>query len=302
LLTEVYGLLVQAHYQTTPADLRNLLDQTRLLLFAQKTNQTLTGAALVAIEGEIPNELHRPIMQKQRRLADQILPQLLAQSSGEANGLNERFARIVRIAIHPAIQQQGFGTRLFAQLEKQLCSDTANLNGVNSIGVSFGADRLTLSFWLKQGLKPVHYGYKVNPRSALRSACLINSSHRPISQSIEKAGRILRANTKAQLSINDNHDPVQTQLLGAIDSQHRQSLTSIEIKRLIHDYCQAHRSFMDSVGLLSSAEFFTEFDEVQTLVQHTLEGYRQMSPNTRRATEAQLRTALIATGLFAEFD
>jgi len=302
LLVEVYGLLVQAHYQTTPADLRNLLDQHRLLVFAQRTGQVLTGAALVALEGEIPSDFHQAIMYKQRRLADQILPQLLAQSSGEPNVLKERFARIVRIAIHPDIHRQGFGTHLFEQLNNQFTSNTTYLPRVDGVGVSFGADLHTLSFWLKQGLKPVHYGYRTNPRSALRAACLIISTHTSIKQSIDKACRILHVNTQAQLSQDDNVDVIQKQLLEATKPIAGASLSSFDTKVLIHDFCKARRSFIDSVGLLLTSDIFRENEAVHKVVHQTLNGYRYMPPKTRHAAEVHLRSVLLETGAFTEFD
>jgi len=301
LLAEVYGLLVQAHYQTTPADLRNLFDQHRLLVFIQRTGQTLTGAAVVALEGAIPIELHQAIMHKQRQLADQLLPQLLAQLSGEADALKERFARIVRIAIHPDIHRQGFGTHLFKQLHEQLTSNDTDRGTATSVGVSFGADQLTLSFWLKLGLIPIHYGYKTNPRSGLRAACLMNSSHLPIKQSIAKACQILRMNTQAQLSQEANSDPVQKQLLEATKSTERVNMSSLAIKRLIHDFCLARRSFIDSVGLLLSSDLFSENEAVLKVVHNTLDGYRHMTPKRRHAAEEQLRSVLFETGVFVEF-
>jgi len=292
LLSEVYGLLVQAHYQTTPADLRNLLDQPRLLLFVQRTNQTITGAALVALEGDIATDLHQHVMHKKRRLANQILPQLLAQSSGEAHVLTMQFARVVRIAIHPDIQQRGFGSQLFAQIQKQVSTNTTDMTTVNSVGVSFGADQHTLSFWLKQGLKPIHYGYKTNPRSGLRAACLMNSSHTNVAQSIDKARYVLRLNTQAQLSQDSSDDPVQNLLLSATKTTDGMRLSSVEINRLIHDFQQSRRSFTDTVGLLLHSGLFIETDAVHQSTHQMLSEYRHMPPKKRRAAEQQLRTAL----------
>ncbi len=296
LLAQVYGLLVQAHYQTTPADLRNLLDQSHLLLFVQKTDQVLTGAALVALEGEIPSDLHQLILHKKRRLADQILPQLLAQSSGEADALNERFARIVRIAIHPAIHQQGFGTHLFNQLHEQLTTDAIKHVQVTGIGASFGADENTLSFWLKQGLKPIHYGYKINPRSALRAACLISSQHSPVKESIDKACWLLHVNIQARISQITDTDSIEKKLLAATKSANETSLSSHDIERLIHDFCQARRSFIDTVGLLLTSDFLNETNAVHDAVRHTLANYQYLSPKSRKSAEKQLRSVLLNTG------
>lgn len=243
LLEEIYSLLIQAHYQTTPADLRNMLDEEQLLVFAQYDNKTLTGAALVAIEGEIPNELHTDIVQKKRRLPDQILPQLLAQSAADTTALIHSYARIVRIAIHPELHRQGFGTQLINDLQTQLYKLSS------SIGASFGADTQAISFWLKLGFTPIHYGYKANPRSGLRSACLLKAKEPSVVSTINKAATILHKNLDVLDLYANETDEVRARLITATE-QNKISLSESEKLVLLSAFSQSSRSFIDTVGFI----------------------------------------------------
>lgn len=291
LLREVYGLLIQAHYQTTPADLRNILDKDGVLVFVQHTNNRLTGAALVALEGNIPTKLHGPIMQKQRRLNDQIIPQLLAQSSGDGRGLSLRYARIVRIAIVPSIQNKGFGKSFFAQLSR-LLSDKADC-----IGASFGADKASLSFWLSLGLKPIHYGYKVNPRSGLRAACLASSEHPQASTLIANASRILHINTSAFVECQSQNDTVAPLILAASEtalSELTRELSDALIQKNISAFNSGNRSFIDTAGLLLAHATANKDATLKSSIKQTIADFSTLNPSARREHENLLRTLLSA--------
>jgi len=243
LLEAIYALLIQAHYQTTPSDLRNMLDQQQLLIFAQRTNNILTGAAIVAMEGEIATHLHTAIVYKERRLTDQILPQLLAQSASDASVLSLRCARIVRIAVHPSLHRRGFGSNLCHALIDQLTSR------IDYVGASFGADEQTLSFWQSLGFTPIHYGFKKNPRSGLKSACLIKSTDKSAANSIDMAAWILHENLRALAQHDNQNDLVRDQLIAATRTANGR-LTQAQMDQLIIDFCRSQRSFIDTVAFL----------------------------------------------------
>jgi len=285
LLEEIYALLVQAHYQTTPADLRHMLDQEQLLVFAQRTNNVLTGAALVALEGNIPIELHQDIVQKRRRLPDQILPQLLAQSTAEPNVLLLRYARIVRIAVHPTLQRRGFGTKLFKQLSIHLKPT------YNQIGASFGADEQSLSYWLKLGLTPIHYGYKANPRSGLRSACLMAGGDVNATRAIEKGMCILHKNLLMLEKHSIETDQVRAQLIQATDKP-SMDLSDIETRRLVTDFCQSNRSFIDTVGFIQQTMTNQTSETVQHHFVSLLQQREQLKPKHRQIAEQAIRDFL----------
>jgi len=269
-LSAVYGLLVQAHYQTTPNDLRNILDAPQLYVFAQYCGTTLTGAALVAIEGSIPDDLHTPIVDNTRRLPDQLIPQLLAQAADETAVLGKPFARVVRIAIHPNIQRQGFGTAFLNQLR------ASPALALHTLAASFGADVATLAFWLKLGYVPVHYGYKANPRSGLRSVCVIHKQSALLSV-IESAAAILRSNLIASQSW-DVGDAQLCQLLLAHLEQYNTPIPDHKQRALVRRFSNGQRQFMDTIG-------FIDKDHLATL-----SDYSNASVQLRKSLENSLRT------------
>ena len=286
VLDEIYALLIQAHYQTTPADLRNLIDKEQLLVFAQHTNHVLTGAALVALEGGIAPGLHDDIMSKERRLPDQLLPQLLAQSAAEKSVLNLNFSRIVRIAVHPQLQRRGYGTALFKAIREQL----RPLN--TTLGTSFGADSESVSFWLKLGLTPIHYGYKVNARSGVRSACLMLDGEQTAAPAIAKARSILHRNLAALLEQNKDDDPVGERLLQATDRPDN-AVTTQTITSLLADFCECRRSFIDTVGLIELSAAVAPLNGVAEHIHNLTQRHRQLTPTQRRKAEQALREYLI---------
>ncbi len=269
LLAAVYGLLIQAHYQTTPNDLRNILDAPQLQVYAQFSGTTMTGAALVATEGNIPGELHTPIIENSRRLPDQLVPQLLAQSANDASVLAQPFARIVRVAIHPHIQRQGFGTAFLNQLKSRPSLKPYTL------AASFGADTATLGFWLQLGYTPVHYGYKRNPRSGLRSVCVIHS-HSPVKAVIESATTILRQNLLTSQRLSLAHDQICQQLLEHL-AHHSTPLSEHQRMELQRKFLQGQRQFMDTIGFIDDA------------LLATMNSYHQASAQDRKKLENNLR-------------
>ena len=265
LLGAVYGLLVQAHYQTTPNDLRNILDAPQLQIFAQYCGSTLTGAALVALEGNIPTDLHSPIVENTRRLSDQLVPQVLAQSANDETVLAQSFARIVRVAIHPNIQRNGFGTAFLNQLRQW-----PNLTS-HTLSASFGADSGTLAFWVKLGFTPVHYGFKPNPRSGLRSVCVIHkqSTLLPV---IELAATILRKNLTASQNWELSDASLSQQLIENLEP-YNTTLSDQKISEILQRFCKGQRQFMDTIGFIDGEHLATmsEYPGASAAFRKTLE-------------------------------
>ncbi|MEO9508053.1 MAG: hypothetical protein ABJG28_02620, partial [Nonlabens ulvanivorans] len=89
LLKQVFAVLVTAHYQTSPNDLRLLLDNENISLVTLSFKEQLLGVALLLKEGASKNEHIKSLLQtNQRRLKDQFLPQSLLTHCGEENSFN----------------------------------------------------------------------------------------------------------------------------------------------------------------------------------------------------------------------
>lgn len=153
-LAQLHGLLVAAHYRTTPLDLRQLLDGPNLRLYAALTRDAaVAGVLLAAGEGGFDAALAAEVHAGRRRPRGHLIPQSLAQHLGVAEGARLRCMRVVRIAVHEAVRGRGIGRALLATL-----ADEAARDGFDLLGTSFSAETGVLRFWQAAGLGPVRVG------------------------------------------------------------------------------------------------------------------------------------------------
>jgi tRNA(Met) cytidine acetyltransferase len=172
-LSQITGLLTQAHYKTSPNDFRLLLDGSNIQLYTLRSNDSaaaIIGTALVAIEGKLPAPLCRQIWQGERRIKGHLLAQTLSCHGGFSDAPAYRYARVIRIAIHPERQHQGLGSQLLQQLEKQL-----QQQGCDFIGSSFGASTRLLRFWQQNQMTVVRLGISKEATSNEYSAIVLKA-------------------------------------------------------------------------------------------------------------------------------
>jgi tRNA(Met) cytidine acetyltransferase len=167
-LQQLFGLLVLAHYRTTPLDFRLLLDAPNLRTLLLRDGSTIVGVALLSAEGGFDPDLAREIWAGHRRPRGH----LLAQSLGAHVGLNSapclKGLRIVRIAIHPDAQRRGLGSRLLSEIR-----NTARSEGFDYLGTSFGLSETLFNFWLRNGLRPVRLGLRTGTSSGDHSVLML---------------------------------------------------------------------------------------------------------------------------------
>ena len=147
LLHSVFELLVQAHYQTSPNDLQQLLSAPNLKIITAKQDHLLLGVVLCIEEGKI--------MPTATRVHGHLVPQVLCKNyaSGDFSMLSTW--RVMRIAVHPEYQQQGVGKKLLKTLK-----EIARQARIDYLSSSFGASNELLPFWFNQGYTPLHVGVK----------------------------------------------------------------------------------------------------------------------------------------------
>ena len=178
LLRQLFGLLVTAHYQTRPSDLQQILDAPNLSIHVLQQAQQIVGVALLSREGGFDPELSAAIQRGQRRPHGHLVPQTLsfhAQLAGAAELVCER---IMRIAIHPAIQGQGWGQQLVQQVFQY-----AALQATDYLAVSYALSPELLQFWQQSGFILARIGHRQDTASASRSAVQIRA--------ISTAGEVL---------------------------------------------------------------------------------------------------------------
>ena len=151
LMRSLFGLLVQAHYQTSPNDLQQLLNAPNIKIFtASRPNNQLTeilGAVLCIEEGKINPGVNR--------VHGHLVPQLLTKHYAQKDFLMLSTLRIMRIAVHPKCQRRGMGKQLIEHIER-----TAISNRIDYLSSSFGSSDELLPFWFEQQFWPLHVGVK----------------------------------------------------------------------------------------------------------------------------------------------
>jgi tRNA(Met) cytidine acetyltransferase len=167
-LSEVFGLLILAHYQTRPLDLRHLLDGPNIQVHLLRFNNRVAATALVAVEGGFEPGMAQQVFDGKRRPRGHLLPQTLSVHAGLPEATVHRCARIVRIAVHPVAQGRGLGRLILQQIRQDAVS-----RGLDTAGASFGATAGLLRFWRQCGFLPVHLGTSRNASSGAHAAVVL---------------------------------------------------------------------------------------------------------------------------------
>jgi len=158
-LRDLFALLVLAHYQTTPSDLRFLLDAPGLRLFVATVQTQLVGAIITMAEGAVGEKMHEPIIAGRRRLRGHLVAQRLAVDTGNVEWLTLRGLRISRVVVHPSWQRQQVGAKLLHCVE-QCAQATADAGaGADYLSTSFGATTSLLQFWRNSDYTVARLGF-----------------------------------------------------------------------------------------------------------------------------------------------
>lgn len=189
-LSQLFGLLVLAHYRTSPLDLRHLLDGPNVTVWAMRCNGAVVATALTVREGGFTPELARTVYEGRRRPRGHLIPQSLAVHSGFEQAPLLHGERVMRIAVHPVLQRKGLGTRLL-----QAIAEWAQRQGCDHLGASFGATPDLLGFWGRLGLQPVRLGLTREAASGTHSVIVM----RPLSAAGDAFYEAVRHRFRAHL-------------------------------------------------------------------------------------------------------
>ncbi|MGM0571441.1 tRNA(Met) cytidine acetyltransferase TmcA [Marinobacter sp.] len=152
-LSSAFGLLVDAHYRTTPGDLRQWMDDPHAVTLVARQGTDIVGVLWATVEGGLDMELAQKVMRGERRLKGHLLPQSLANHGGDAEAATLRMLRVVRVAVHDQCRRRGIGQALLHHAVRQ----ATNL-GLDAIGTSYGASQELLPFWQSAGFNTVRLG------------------------------------------------------------------------------------------------------------------------------------------------
>jgi tRNA(Met) cytidine acetyltransferase len=169
LLKQVFSVLVTAHYQTKPSDLKLLLNNPDVRLFIVTFKGNVIAVALTLLEGNVNLEEISDVSQAKRRLKNQFLPQSLFLYNHCEQAFDFRYLRIMRIAVLPNFQQQGFGLQLLQYIQRY-----GKSHRIDMLGTSFGANEPLLRFWTKAEYKIIRLGFLLDKASGEHSTLYMN--------------------------------------------------------------------------------------------------------------------------------
>ncbi|MEZ8129345.1 tRNA(Met) cytidine acetyltransferase TmcA [Enterovibrio norvegicus] len=169
-LRQLFSILVTAHYQTSPNDLLQLLDDESLSVFGAFAHGMLVGALLAQKEGGFDGALASDVVAGKRRLRGHLLAQSLASHTGTVDALTSVIIRVSRIAVLPLFQRNGIGTLLLNSAETYAARD-----GVGVMGTSFGVTPSLWQFWSSQGYIPARLGIQRDAASGTHSLQMVKA-------------------------------------------------------------------------------------------------------------------------------
>ncbi|WP_417584938.1 tRNA(Met) cytidine acetyltransferase TmcA [Nitrincola sp.] len=161
LLHQLFGLLIAAHYRTTPNDLRQLLDSPDLQLRVLQRGRFPVAVALLVEEGPLDAELAQGVWAGQRRPGGDLIPQTLVAREGWLEAAELQGWRVMRIAVHPALQSQGLGSALLTQVQAE-----AREKQLDFCAAAFAATPGLLRFWQHNAYAPLRMGERCDAVTA----------------------------------------------------------------------------------------------------------------------------------------
>lgn len=195
-LRELFGLLVHAHYRTTPGDLHRLLDAPNLAVHVLRLRGHVVAATLVAEEGELPESLSRELLDGRRRIRAHALPELFVTHLGKLDAGRMKMIRSVRLATHPLLRRRKLATRLVEHVHHSYAPDL--------FGTVFGATPELIAFRRALGYELVRVSASRGARTGEPSVLMM----RPVSTRAHDLMYELRAELARDL-------PRQLELLAA---------------------------------------------------------------------------------------
>ncbi|QIQ21927.1 GNAT family N-acetyltransferase [Zophobihabitans entericus] len=166
-LTQIYQLLKQAHYRTSPVDLRRLLDAGNIHISTANSAQTV-GVILSIAEGGLSPELAQAVWAGIRRPKGNLVAQSLAAHAGVQLAAELKSWRVNRIAVTEEYRRQGIAKHLIRQhiqlAQEYLC---------DFVSVSFAYTTEMEEFWTACGFTVVHIGSHKEASSGCYAAMAI---------------------------------------------------------------------------------------------------------------------------------
>ena len=167
-LRQLFGLLLFAHHRTRPSDLQSMLDADDIRIFVMRCAGQIVAAVLVRLEAALPVEYVTPVFRGERRLRGSITAQILVAQLGVRTAGTLSYARIMRIAVMPQLQRQGWGRQILAGLQQWVCG-----RDLDALSVSYGATPELMAFWASMAYQTVYAGMSKDHVSGYHSLTML---------------------------------------------------------------------------------------------------------------------------------
>ena len=184
MLREFYGIYVMAHYRNRPDDLAILADAPHHSARALMADGGVIVSIQIAEEGGLDDKLVEEFMREGVKLSGHMIPHRLAVYNSLKSFPKLRGLRIVRIATHPKLWGEGFGSRALKELTLE-----AESKGYDWIGAGFGVSRELLRFWTRNSFIPVHLSPVRNPTTGEFSLLVVKPLTRRAQRQLAVASR-----------------------------------------------------------------------------------------------------------------
>lgn len=243
-LSNAFGLLVDAHYRTSPVDLRQWLDDPAARSWRARIGDRTVGVLWCAHEGGLSPELAEQVSLGTRRVRGHLLPQSLASHSGYPKAAVLSGLRVVRIAVSDDARRLGIGHSLVEAARAYTIEQ-----GVDYLGTSFGGSADLLAFWQSCGLHVVRVGLQQEASSGEFPLQMIRGISQP---GLELEGRIRNRLASHWLTlVPDNWHGLEPEMLAEItaDLPSGPALDADDLRDL-RNFANGHRGFQVMVPVL----------------------------------------------------
>ncbi|OAN10944.1 hypothetical protein A3K86_18345 [Photobacterium jeanii] len=249
-LSQVFGLLVNAHYQTSPADFFQLLDDQALQVWCMSWHDEVIGCCLVSLEGEFTAELADCVMRGQRRLRGHLLPQSVAAHIGLSLAAQQKAGRIQRIAIHPRLWRRQLGAKLL-----QAVLRWAQDYKLDYVGTSFGIAPELLAFWRQADFAVIRLGVTKDMASGCHSALAVKPLSVEAHQWYSSASFLFELNFSYQ--VGEQFSELSPQLALPLLKPALVSLSSTQQQLVKHQLCLYSQGGLGYDQVVGSLAWFT---------------------------------------------
>ncbi|MCF7352877.1 GNAT family N-acetyltransferase [Vibrio sp. CK2-1] len=260
LFHSIFGLLVTAHYQTTPNDVMQVLASDEIQVYQISylnkdsfENSKVIGCLLVSMEGGLDSQLIKDIQLGVRRPKGHLAAAYLTNHLAMNQPAEQTSARIMRIAIDPTWQGYGVGSFALQKLQQELIS-VDSVNPIDFISVSFGATAELINFW-KKSFQLVSIGTRRDHASGCYSAFMVQALSERAKHWVEPAALSCLDNFQRVLPLQ--YQDIEHETLASLLFQPNQDSARFSLSPILSNFSLGGNSFESVVPWYS--QFVIEY-------------------------------------------